>query len=113
MLIVFLFQYKQLATHKSDLASLTCNQPEQRRAEKDETISFSADENNYNSNTIRYIVTNTKRPDILPKIEFPKNPEQLVPPEMRYLQPSMLPKFMELRETPENIRWEIKENITK
>lgn len=104
----FIFQCKQFTARKSDIASISYGKGANRQTEEDEETLSYADENN-----IRYIVTNTKRPEILPKIEFPKDPEQLIPPEMRYLQPAMLPKFMELREDPENTKWEIKENIAK
>ncbi|XP_023016208.2 uncharacterized protein isoform X2 [Leptinotarsa decemlineata] len=64
-------------------------------------------EGNNESAPFRYIVTHTQRPSVLPKIEFPKKePEELIPPEMRYLQPSMLPKFMELREVKSEVEWE-------
>ncbi|CAH1118651.1 unnamed protein product [Phaedon cochleariae] len=54
----------------------------------------------------RYVVSNTKKPSVLPKIEFPKEPEELIPPEMRHLQPAMLPKFMELRNGKSEVQWE-------
>ncbi|KAG5877731.1 hypothetical protein JTB14_000709 [Gonioctena quinquepunctata] len=58
------------------------------------------------STPCRYILSNTRRPSVLPEIVFPKEPEELIPPEMRYLQPSMLPKFMELREVKNTVEWE-------
>lgn len=94
--------------HKSDLTSVSSNRTQISTSSGDETTSYGDEDN---TSSIRYIVTNTNRPKILPKIEFPKNPEQLIPPEMRHLQPAMLPKFMELREDPENTKWEIRENV--